>query len=143
MKQNSMSQKHDKSFGGMKNFYHHGKHYNFHHYNRFYHGWSRYCWFPGYGCYGYYCPTRCCWYCYCGQYECFVPVQYVTEFVPTPVVAPVGVVDNVNTNTNTNTNVNVNMNNSNSINGALPTGAVALPGGMVPPAPVGPAGVQQ
>ncbi len=29
-----------------------------------YHGWARRCWFPRYNCYGYFCPTRSCWFFY-------------------------------------------------------------------------------
>jgi hypothetical protein len=105
------------SHGGQKRFEHGGRSYYFHSYHRHYYGWSRYCWFPAYRCYGFYCPTQCCWYYWCGQYECFVPVEYIGTFAPTP----------VNTNTNTNTNVNINT------NAVLPPGAVTVQGGPAQP----------
>jgi hypothetical protein len=66
-------------------FHHGGYNYHFRYYPRYYRGWSRYCWFPRYRCYGYYSPTDSCWYYWYAPNNCFVPVQYITTFVPTPV----------------------------------------------------------
>jgi hypothetical protein len=135
-----------KSFGGMKSFHHNGKDYRFHHYDRYYHGWSRYCWFPSYHCYGYFCPQERCWYYYSNSYSCYMPVSYITVFTPTPCTAPVGVAqtaptpvplppENLNVNVNTNVNNNANANAVVLPGGipALPGGAVAIPSGVTPP----------
>jgi hypothetical protein len=111
------------SYGGHRTFYHQGHSYHSHYYERSYRGWSRYCWFPSYRCYGYYCPTQYCWYYWCGSQSCYLPVSYIRTFVPTPV--------NVNQNQNQNTNVNVNV-----VGGSgLPVGATPLAG--VPQFPTG------
>src|SRR5690348_8542635 len=44
-----------------------------HFYRSSYRGWSSYCWFPRYRCYGYYCPTASCWYYWYPQYNCYMP----------------------------------------------------------------------
>jgi hypothetical protein len=96
-------------------------------YSRSYTGWSRYCWFPGYRCYGYYCPTDYCWYFYSPTNSCYVPVTYLGQVAPEVVNTNA----NLNTNSNVNTNINVNTN-------GLPVGATALPVGVAPgglPAP--------
>jgi hypothetical protein len=59
------------------------------HYPSSYRGWSSYCWFPRYRCYGYYCPTACCWYYWYPQSSCYLPCTYLPTYVPTPIdVAP-------------------------------------------------------
>jgi hypothetical protein len=47
-----------------------------------YHGWSRYCWFPNYGCYGYYCPDDDTWYYWYGPGNCYRPVSDMASNPP-------------------------------------------------------------
>ncbi len=116
-----------RSYGGYRNFVHRGHSFRSHYYERSYRGWSRYCWFPSYRCYGYYCPTQSCWYYYCGTQSCYLPVSYMSTFAPTPV--------NLNTNQNQNQNQNTNVN-VNVVGGpGLPAGAA--PVAVAPPLPVG------
>jgi hypothetical protein len=126
---------HSHASGSYRSFTSYGRSYTFHSYSHDYRSWSHYCWFPRYSCYGYYCPTQCCWYYYSGQTNCYVPVSYISTFTP--------VQQNLNANTNTNTNVNTNVN---VIGGgapagplpqavALPPGATQLASGVVPPQP--------
>jgi len=46
--------------------------------------WNRCCWFPSYGCCGYYCPSDGCWYYYCARMGCYMPVSYMGMYPPTP-----------------------------------------------------------
>jgi hypothetical protein len=110
--------------GNFKSFSSHGRNYSFFCYPRSYCSWSRYCWFPSYGCYGYYCPTQCCWFYNAAPLQCYVPVSYISTFAP---------VQDANLNTNTNVNTNVNINGGSVA--ALPPGATELPAGTVPPQP--------
>jgi hypothetical protein len=109
---------HNGSHGGFKSFDHKGQHYHFHTYYRHYKNWSHYCWFPSHHCYGYFCPTQCCWYYWYAPYNCYLPCSYMTNFAPTPVP------------TSANINVNTNVNNNNSP--GLPTGGAPVPTGTVP-----------
>lgn len=107
----------------------HGHHFRHHHYC----GWRHYCWFPSYGCYGYYCPSACSWYYYYEPQQCYYPVSYITTYAPT---TP-GISINVNNNNNNNQNVAVPPGGATVPVGAvapppLPTGASALPNGFVP-----------
>jgi hypothetical protein len=111
------------SHGSYRSFSSHGRSFSSHTYGSSYRGWSRYCWFPGYSCYGYYSPTDYCWYYYSATYSCYLPVTYMSTIAPA-----------VNTNTNTNTNTNVNTNVNVNANG-LPAGATALAAGFVPNQP--------
>jgi hypothetical protein len=107
-----------------RTFNSHGRNFSFRTYDRGYSGWSRYCWFPSYSCYGYYSPTDSSWYYYSGQYSCYMPVSYMSTFAPATVNANA----NANANANTNTNTNVNINTT-----GLPVGGTAIPAGVVPP----------
>jgi hypothetical protein len=116
--------------------HHHGHHYRHHHYrHHHYSSWRHYCWFPTYGCYGYYCPSACSWYYYYAPQQCYYPISYITTYAPT---TP-GITINVNNNNNLNNN-NVG---ASATDGAvpvgpavaappLPTGATGLPAGFVP-----------
>jgi hypothetical protein len=53
----------------------------FHH--RTYHGWNRYCWFPEYGCYGFYDPNCGCWYYWYEPAGQFQLVEAMATNVPT------------------------------------------------------------
>jgi hypothetical protein len=119
------STSHVSHHSGNRTFTSHGRSFSCNTFSRSYNGWSRYCWFPSYGCYGYYCPTDYSWYFYSGTYACYLPVTYINTIAPTPVNA------NANANANVNTNVNVNVN-------GLPAGATQLPVGVVPPLPGAP-----
>jgi len=79
------------------------------------HSWSRYCWFPQYGCYGCYCPDDCCWYYYCASQRCYLPVSCLRMYPPVAV------------------GTNINVNNNNVGTPGLPAGGVALPQGVTPP----------
>jgi hypothetical protein len=91
-------------------------------YHIHYRGWTRYCWFPTYRCYGYFCPTALCWYYWYAPQQCYLPISYVTTYPPTPTT---GVTVNV---TGTSGGVPTT---------ALPPGATPLPSGTVPPLPGG------
>ncbi len=108
---------------GTKSFHYHGHNYNFRYYHRHYRGWSSYCWLPSYHCYGYFCPEDSCWYYWYAPYNCYIPIQYVRTFAPTPL------------NVNVNVNNNVNTNTSAAGFPALPQGAVPVSPGAVPPLP--------
>lgn len=108
------------SYGGTRTFEHNGRSYSSHYYRSSYRGWSSYCWYPRYGCYGYYCPTQSCWYYWYPQSNCYLPVTYLPTFTPTPLSA------NANQNTNVNTNISV------AGGPALPAGATAVPAGATP-----------
>jgi hypothetical protein len=102
-------------YGSYKNFSYHGHYFNVRYYPRYYHGWTRYCWFPTYRCYGYYCPDDCCWYFWSPQYGCFMPVTYISTFGPVPV------------------NVNVNFSSTVPVSPGLPPGgAPGLPPDAIP-----------
>jgi mono/diheme cytochrome c family protein len=102
------------SHGGHRTFYHQGHSFYSHYYEHGYRGWSQYCWFPSYRCYGYYCPTRRCWYYWYSSENCYLPVSYMSTFVPAPV--------NFNQNQNQSTNVNLKVNGGS----GLPVGATPL-----------------
>ncbi len=57
---------------------------------RGYRGWVSRCWFPGYGCYGYYCGTDQVWYYWYAPLNEYLPITYLSVYPPTPGVAPVG-----------------------------------------------------
>jgi len=61
--------------------------------SRSYRGWTRYCWFPSYGCYGYYCPDDGCWYYWYGPDDSYRPVSDMAGYPPdksTPPSLPPG-----------------------------------------------------
>jgi hypothetical protein len=123
-----------KSFQGKDGKTYHYTHcptnlYNFcHHYD--YCHWDHYCWFGSFGCCGYYCPTRCCWFYWYEPFYCYLPVQYLETYRPVEVVP-------VNQNVNVNVNQNTNVNGGTTAGGppALPVGATAVPSGYTPPLP--------
>jgi hypothetical protein len=53
-----------------------------------YKGWTRYCWMPRFGCYGYYCPQFRGWFYMYQRGNCYLPLSCMTTFAPTPVAAP-------------------------------------------------------
>jgi hypothetical protein len=55
-----------------------------HAFARNYCGWTHRCWFPRFGCYGYYCPSTCCWYYLYETGDCYLPVDAMTNFPPAP-----------------------------------------------------------
>jgi hypothetical protein len=60
---------------------------------RGYHGWASRCWFPGYGCYGYYCGVDQAWYYWYAPLNEYLPISEMSIYPPTPDgVAPVGMV---------------------------------------------------
>ena len=125
------------SYGHERDFHYRGQHYRFHSYDRDYRGWSSYCWFPTYRCYGYYSPTQSCWYYWSGSYSCYMPYRYITTFAPTAVNVNENVNANANANRNTNTNVVIVGGGAGAVP-TLPPGAAAVPvGTAVPLVPAG------
>jgi len=63
---------------------HHVSHeHGWNHYrDRGYRGWSRYCWFPDYRCYGYYCPDDGVWYYWYGPRNSYLPVSEMATNPP-------------------------------------------------------------
>src|ERR1043165_10207636 len=59
-----------------------GSHSHARSHNRGYRGWSHYCWFPSYRCYGYYSPTDACWYYWYGPGNCYLPVSEMENKPP-------------------------------------------------------------
>jgi hypothetical protein len=58
-----------------------------------YRGWVSRCWFPGYGCYGYYCGTEQVWYYWYAPFNEYLPISYMSIYPPTAGgVAPVNMV---------------------------------------------------
>jgi hypothetical protein len=53
-----------------------------HYRHRDFHHWTRYCWFPGHGCYGYYCPDDREWYYWYGPSNCYLPVSEMATYEP-------------------------------------------------------------
>jgi len=82
--------------------------------HHWYTGWSRHCWLGH--CYGHYCPTTCGWYYWYEPFQCYLPVSYLTVYVPTVVAVPTVVTPAPAT-------------------VALPMGATALPANFVPALP--------
>jgi len=70
------------SSGSTKTFSSHGHNYSFHHYSRDYRGWSQYCWFPSYGCYGYYSSADLAWYYWYEPQHCYLPVTVINVYPP-------------------------------------------------------------
>jgi hypothetical protein len=67
----------------------HPAHFHVHGYG----GWVSRCWFPSYGCYGYYSGAEQVWYYWYAPLNEYLPISYMSIYPPTPVgVAPVGVV---------------------------------------------------
>ncbi len=69
--------------------------------------WNHHCWFPSFGCCGYWHPHACCWYYWYEPYCCYLPCSYIEMYTPMVVVqqaAPV-VVNVTNTNTNIDSDV--------------------------------------
>ena len=64
-----------------------GRSFSFHGHHAYRHGhnfWNQRRWFSNYGCYGYYCPLRSCWYY---QYQnCYLPMTCVQSYAPTTIV---------------------------------------------------------
>jgi hypothetical protein len=50
--------------------------------SRDYRGWTRYCWFPRYGCYGYYSPDDDAWYYWYGPDNRYRPVSDMDSYPP-------------------------------------------------------------
>jgi hypothetical protein len=50
--------------------------------HRHYRTWNRYCWFPQYRCYGYYCPDDGVWYYWYGPDNCYLPVSDMATYPP-------------------------------------------------------------
>lgn len=50
-----------------------------------YNSWTQQCWFNQYNCRGYYCPQRQSWYYFYQPMNCYLPVQYMNQYAPTPV----------------------------------------------------------
>ena len=74
--------------GGGRSVSSHGNHsfsFHGHHAYRFGHNfWNQRRYFSNYGCYGYYCPIRSCWYY---QYQnCYLPFSCMQTYAPTTVV---------------------------------------------------------
>ncbi len=56
-----------------------------------YRGWVSHCWFPSYGCYGYYCGTDQAWYYWYAPLNQYLPINYMLDYPPTPAgAAPMG-----------------------------------------------------
>jgi hypothetical protein len=55
-----------------------------------YHNWSKSCWFPKYGCNGYWCTESNSWYYWCEPRCCYLPASYIEEY---PSVEPVDCVE--------------------------------------------------
>jgi hypothetical protein len=54
-------------------------------------GWTAYCFFKKYQCYGYYSPARRLWFYWYAPFNRFLPISYLTIYPPTNIgVAPVG-----------------------------------------------------
>ena len=67
---------------GTRSFSFHG-----HHAYRFGHNfWNQRRWFSNYGCYGYYCPIRTCWYYQYQVGNCYLPMSCIQQYTPTTVV---------------------------------------------------------
>jgi len=49
---------------------------------RGYNGWTRYSWFPGYRCYGYYSPDDSLWYYWYGPGNRYLPVSEMASYPP-------------------------------------------------------------
>ena len=93
--------------------------------------WNHCCWFPSFGCCGYWHPYCHCWYYWYDPYCCYLPYSYIETYRPVAVTETPAVVVN-NTNTNVNNNVEA------QDPASLPPGASAtLPSGVNPliPAP--------
>jgi hypothetical protein len=54
---------------------------------RGYGGWVSRCWFPSYGCYGYYCGAEQTWYYWYAPFNEYLPISYMSIYPPTPVGA--------------------------------------------------------
>ena len=60
------------------------------HHSRNFRGWSKYCWFPRYQCYGYFNASQRMWFYYYEPFARFLPVRYLTMYPPTTVgIGPV------------------------------------------------------
>jgi hypothetical protein len=60
---------------------------------RGYRGWVSRCWFPRFGCYGYYCGTDQAWYYWYAPFDEYLPISYMSIYPPAPIgVAPTSVV---------------------------------------------------
>ena len=60
------------------------------HHPRNFRGWSKYCWFPRYQCYGYYNASQRMWFYYYEPFARFLPIRYLTTYPPTTVgIGPV------------------------------------------------------
>jgi hypothetical protein len=68
----------------------HPAHVQFH--VRGYRGWVSRCWFPSYGCYGYYCGAEQLWYYWYAPLNEYLPISYMSVYPPTQGLAPVGMV---------------------------------------------------
>ena len=82
--------------GGGRSMSSHGSHgsFRYHGHHAYRHGhnfWNQRRWFSNYGCYGYYCPTRTCWYYQYQQGNCYLPMSCYQTYAPTvvPNAAPI------------------------------------------------------
>ncbi|HEX3314584.1 MAG TPA: hypothetical protein VHR72_06805 [Gemmataceae bacterium] len=55
------------------------------HHSRNYRGWSKFCWFPRYQCYGYYSASQRMWFYYYEPFARFLPTRYLSTYPPTTV----------------------------------------------------------
>lgn len=59
---------------------------------RGYRGWVSRCWFPTYNCYGYYCGADQMWYYWYAPLEEYLPITYMSIYLPTQMAPPVTLV---------------------------------------------------
>jgi hypothetical protein len=91
--------------------------------------YSHCCWFPSFGCCGYWHPYARCWYYWYEPYCCYLPYSYIEVYRPI-VVTEVAAAS-------TNVNVNVNNNNNNTNDNIEPQGPTGLPPGASATLPAG------
>src|SRR5690348_11675174 len=73
-----VSSGHSMSSHGTRSFSFHG-----HNAYRFGHQfWNQRRWFSNYGCYGYYCPIRSCWYYQYQTGNCYLPMSCIQTYAP-------------------------------------------------------------
>jgi hypothetical protein len=83
---------------------------------RGYLGWIRYCYFPQYRCYGFYCATG--WYYWYAPLNNYLPIQYMAQYPPTPLAVNGGPLVGTT---------------PGAADPSLPPGATPVPGGGTPP----------
>ena len=83
-------------------------------------GWSNYCWFPRYRCYGYCNASQRMWFYYYEPFATFLPVRYLSTYPPSTVgIGPVS---------------NVAAAPAAAASGSLPAGATTIPASAPAPA---------